>query len=69
MNLSTNFDNKLKDLTINIDAKFNHLSNELNLLFELVQPTIGRAIDPWDITARSHTKIKCVACVALCDTT
>ncbi|CAM4934607.1 unnamed protein product [Rotaria socialis] len=53
-NLSTNFDNQLKDLTTNIDTKFNNLSNELNLLFELVQPTIGRAIDPWDVTARSQ---------------
>ncbi|CAF4832324.1 unnamed protein product [Rotaria socialis] len=53
-NLSTNFDNQLKDLTTNIDTKFNNLSNELNLLFELVQPTIGRAIDPCDVTARSQ---------------
>ncbi|CAF1379577.1 unnamed protein product [Adineta steineri] len=53
-NLSTNFDDKLKDLTTNMDDNFNNLSNKLNLLFELVQPTIGRAIDPWDITARSQ---------------
>ncbi|CAF3002997.1 unnamed protein product [Rotaria sp. Silwood2] len=52
--LLSTFDEKLRNLSTNIDTKFHNLSNKLNLLFELVQPTIGRAINPWDVTARSQ---------------
>jgi len=31
------------------------VSNDVKMLYELVQPIISRAVDPWDITARSQT--------------
>jgi hypothetical protein len=37
----------------NVIKSFLLVSSDLNMLHQLVQPMIGRAIDPWDVTARS----------------
>ncbi len=36
---------------------FLSVSNDLIMLYKLVQPLIVRAIDPWDITARQGTSV------------